>query len=97
MSLARDAVWHNGSFWDLDVKQDQDYYKRFPSSLFADDHEKGIWPHIWSASLHEQPHRIEVTSDKLRFAVDVVKDFCSYLDAQWESHAQFLQRSINDA
>ena len=91
ISLARNAVWHNGSVWDLIVKQDQTYYKRFPYSLFADEHEKTVWPGIWGASLHEQPHEIEVTADKLRIATGAVRVFCSYLDEQWESHAQFLE------
>ena len=91
ISLARNAVWHDGSVWDLTVKQNQAYYKRFPDSLFADEYQKAIWPSIWGESLHEQPHVIEVTAVKLRIATEAVRVFCSYLDEQWESHAQFLE------
>lgn len=91
ISLARNAVWHNGSVWDLTVKQDSAYYKRFPDSLFADEYQKEIWPHIWGEGLHEQPHVIEVTADKLKIATEAVRAFCSWLDEQWESHAQFLE------
>ena len=91
ISLARNAVWHDGSVWDLTVKQDQKYYDRFPDSLFADDWEKETWPYTWSESLPYQPHKIDITADKLKLAIEAVRGFCSYLDEQWESHAQFLE------
>ncbi|MSO20712.1 MAG: hypothetical protein EXQ56_09675 [Acidobacteria bacterium] len=89
IALARNAIWHDGSIWDLSVKQDSKYFVRFPDSLFASDWEKDAWPHVYSSSAKFEPHRIEVTAEKLRIAIGIVQEFCVYLDNEWESRVQF--------
>jgi hypothetical protein len=79
INLARNDIQHGGTFYNLEHRQDDKYFDRFPDSIFADEFERGLVPAAGAA----QPYRITVSKANLLAAIKSVEDFCAYLDNEW--------------
>ena len=77
--LARNGIQHGGNFYNLEHRQGNDYFERFPDSIFADELERELYP----AGEAAQPYRITVSKDNLFAAIQSVEEFCTYLDSEW--------------
>lgn len=79
INFARNDIQHRGTFYDWEHRQNDDYFNRFPASIFADEWER----QLFLADDDARHPRISVTKDNLLVAVQAIEDFCSYLDAEW--------------
>lgn len=80
INLARNDIQHGGTFYNLEHRQDEKYFNRFPDSIFADEFERELLP---AAGAGAQPYRITVSRDNLFAAIQSVEEFCTYLDNEW--------------
>jgi len=75
INFARNDIQHGGVFYNMDHRQNPDYFNRFPATIFVDQ---------WELQFPEAVRpRIAVTRDNLFAAIEAIEDFCSYLDAEW--------------
>jgi len=79
IAFVRNDVQHGGTFYSLEHHQNAEYFNRFPSSIFADEWEREFLVY----SDERRSVRITITKDNLLSAIQVIEDFCSYLDADW--------------
>jgi hypothetical protein len=79
INFARNDIQHGGTFYDMEHRQNPQYFNRFPASIFADQWERELFANDGGM---RQP-RITVTRDSLFAAIEAIEDFCSYLDAEW--------------
>lgn len=79
INFARNDIQRGGAFYDMEHRQNDDYFTRFPASIFADEWERQI---LLADGGGRHP-RIAVTKDNLFVAIKAIEDFCSYLDAEW--------------
>lgn len=80
INFARNDIQHRGTFYDLEHRQNEEYFNRFPASIFANELERELYPATGEAA---QPYRITVSRDNLFAAIQAIEDFCTYLDGQW--------------
>lgn len=82
VNFARNDIQHGGTFYDMGHRQNDEYFNRFPTSIFADEFEREVYPAGVEAAM---PYRITVSRDNLFAAIQAIEDFCTYLDEQWWS------------
>lgn len=69
LNLTRNDLIHNVDLLTETISRSEEHAQRFPRALFTDD--------LWAALGVE---RIRITKDKLNVAIQLVRDFCTWLD-----------------
>jgi hypothetical protein len=77
VNFVRNDIQHGGMFYSLEHRQNAEYFKRFPASIFAEEWVTG------------GPGRVVVSKDNLFIAIQAIEDFCSYLEREWERLAEW--------
>jgi hypothetical protein len=77
INFVRNDIQHGGVFYSLEHRQNAEYFKRFPASIFAEEWVTG------------GPGRVVVSKDNLFIAIQAIEDFCSYLEGEWERLAEW--------
>ena len=78
INFVRNDIQHGGTFYSLEHRQNPEYFKRFPESIFAEE------------SMLGPPGRVVVTKGNLFRAIQAIEDFCSYLEGEWGKLTRWL-------
>jgi hypothetical protein len=77
INFVRNDIQHGGMFYSLEHRQNPEYFKRFPESIFTEEWVTG------------PPGRVVVSKNNLFIAIQAIEDFCSYLEGEWEKLAMW--------
>jgi len=79
INLCRNDIAHDPSIEGGWIQQSPEHFRRFPESIFADDFLMAVFR--TETDTPEVPAVISVTGDKLRAAIEDIRNFCTFVEA----------------